>query len=51
MRVTIKDIAKELGLSAAAVSKALNDKEDISPEIKIKVKVHSSLVLYRQFTP
>lgn len=38
MRVTIKDLAKELGISAAAVSKALNDKPDISPEIKEKVK-------------
>lgn len=38
MRVTIKDLAKELGISVAAVSKALNDKPDISSEIKEKVK-------------
>lgn len=48
MRVTIKDIAKELGLSAAAVSKALNDKEDISPEIKIKVKEKAKEMNYQK---
>ncbi len=48
MRVTIKDIAKELGLSAAAVSKALNDKEDISQEIKTKVKEKAKEMNYQK---
>ena len=48
MRVTIKDIAKELGLSAAAVSKALNDKEDISQEIKAKVKEKAKEMNYQK---
>ncbi|BDU51070.1 LacI family DNA-binding transcriptional regulator [Haliovirga abyssi] len=38
MGVTIKDIAIKLNISKAAVSKALNDKEDISIELKDKVK-------------
>ena len=32
MPITIKDIAAELGLSAATVSKALNDYPDVSSE-------------------
>lgn len=35
--VTIKTIAKELGLSVSAVSKALNDYSDINPETKARV--------------
>lgn len=35
---TIKDIAQALGITAAAVSKALNDKPDISPDLKVRVK-------------
>ena len=35
--VTIKDIAKELGISANAVSLALRDRNDISDGMKIKV--------------
>lgn len=35
---TIKDIAQALGITSAAVSKALNDKPDISPELKQRVK-------------
>lgn len=38
MRITIKDIARELNISVAAVSKALNDKPDISDDVKEKVK-------------
>ncbi len=38
MAVTIKDIAKKLDISVTAVSKALNDRKDISKELKIKVR-------------
>ncbi|MCG8515556.1 MAG: LacI family transcriptional regulator [Halanaerobiales bacterium] len=38
MTATIKDIAKRLGISVTAVSKALNDKDDISDQLKIRVK-------------
>lgn len=33
-RVTMKDIAQELGVTVTTVSRALNDKPDISPETK-----------------
>ena len=36
-RVTIRDIAKELGITAMTVSRALNNKPDISPETKQRV--------------
>lgn len=39
MRVTIKDIAKKLGVSTAAVSKALNDVVGISDELRKKIKL------------
>lgn len=35
--VTIKDIAKALGLSPSTVSRALNNYSDISPETRDKV--------------
>lgn len=38
MSTTIKDIANELGISVTAVSKALNDRDDISDELKVKVR-------------
>lgn len=38
MSITIKDIAKKLRITPAAVSRALNDHEDISEELKRKVK-------------
>jgi LacI family transcriptional regulator len=38
MSITIKDIAKKLGITPTAVSKALNDREDISKELKRKVR-------------
>jgi len=38
MGVTIKDIAKRMGISATAVSKALNNRDDVSQELKEKVK-------------
>ncbi len=36
--VTIKDIAKKAGVSVGTVSKALNDKHDVSIELKQKIK-------------
>lgn len=36
-QVTIKDIARELGISASTVSRALKDHPDISPKTKIAV--------------
>ena len=36
-RVTIRDIAQELGITAMTVSRALNNKSDISPETKQRV--------------
>jgi len=38
MRITLKDIAKESGYSINTVSHALNDKADISPETKDKIR-------------
>jgi len=38
MGYTIKDIANKLGISTAAVSKALNGKNDVSMELKERVK-------------
>ena len=36
--VTLKDIGKEVGVSATTVSRALNNKSDISYEVKQKIK-------------
>jgi len=36
--VTIKDIARELGISPSTVSRALKDHPDISPQTKIQVR-------------
>ena len=36
--VSLKDIARECGVSTATVSKALNDQRDIGEETKQKVK-------------
>ena len=38
MAVTVSDVAKRAGVSRAAVSKALNDKPDISQAVKRKIK-------------
>lgn len=46
-RVTIKDIAKELGLSASTVSRALKDHPDISVETKNAVVELSKKLKYK----
>ena len=46
MPVTIKDIAKELGLSVSTVSKALNDYPDIAPETKRRVQELAQILDY-----
>lgn len=38
MKVTVKDIARELGVSVGSVSNALNNKEGISEALKHKIK-------------
>ena len=47
MPVTIKDIAKELGLSVSTVSKALNDYPDVAPETRQLVKEAARRMGYR----
>lgn len=46
MRVTIKDIAKEFGVSTAAVSKALNNNTGISEELREKIKKYATDIGY-----
>lgn len=50
MAVTIKDIAKQAGVSVTAVSKALNDKDDIGQELKDKVRSIANEMGYRKNT-
>ncbi len=45
--VTIKDIAKALGLSTSTVSRALRDSYEISPETKKRVLEYSEKINYR----
>ncbi|WP_183574675.1 LacI family DNA-binding transcriptional regulator [Mucilaginibacter sp. X5P1] len=45
--VKLKDIAKELGLSSSAVSKALNDSYEISEETKKRVNEYAKRINYR----
>lgn len=45
--VTIKDIAKELGLSTSTVSRALRDSYEISPETKKMVLEYAAKINYR----
>src|SRR6478672_7465281 len=44
--VTIKDIAKELGLSTSTVSRALRDSYEISPETKKRVLEYAEKINY-----
>ena len=46
-QVTLKQIAKELGVSIPTVSKALRDSKEISEETKQKVKAFAKLFNYR----
>lgn len=45
--ITIKDIAKTLGLSTSTVSRALRDSYEISPETKLKVLEYAREMNYR----
>lgn len=47
MKVTIKDIAKELGLSVATVSRALNDSFEINAETKYRVQKKAREMKYK----
>ena len=46
-KITLKDIAKELGVSKSTVSRALNDSPEISDEMKEKVKAFAELYHYK----
>ncbi|MFD0991888.1 LacI family DNA-binding transcriptional regulator [Tenacibaculum geojense] len=46
-KITIKIIAKELGVSPSTVSKALRDSHEISQETKDKIKAYAKLYNYR----
>lgn len=50
MRATIKDIAKKAGVSVTAVSKALNDKDDISDALKEKIRAIADEIGYTKNT-
>ncbi|KGA97797.1 transcriptional regulator [Alkalihalobacillus alcalophilus ATCC 27647 = CGMCC 1.3604] len=45
--VTMRDIAVKLGVSSVTVSKALNDKEGVSEELKLKIKDLAEEMGYR----
>lgn len=45
--VTMRDIAEKLGVSSVTVSKALNDKEGVSDELKKKIKSVAEAMGYR----
>lgn len=45
--VTMRDIAEKLGVSSVTISKALNDKEGVSEELKEKIKVVAEEMGYR----
>lgn len=47
-RITIKDIAKELGVTPMTVSRALNNRPDISPEMKARVMATAKRLGYVQ---
>ncbi|MED4971843.1 substrate-binding domain-containing protein [Geobacillus stearothermophilus] len=46
-RVTMRDIARKLGVSSVTVSKALNDKEGVSEELRKKIKETAREMGYR----
>jgi LacI family transcriptional regulator len=45
--LTIKDIARNLGVSVSTVSRALKDHPDISPETKQMIKTYAEQINYR----
>ena len=47
--VRMADIAERLGVSVAAVSKALADKPGISPELRVKVRQTALEILQAHF--
>ncbi len=46
-KITIKDIAKELGVSISTVSKALKDSHEISEETRKKIKAFAAFYHYK----
>jgi DNA-binding LacI/PurR family transcriptional regulator len=50
IRVTLKDIARDLGVSLGTVSLALNDQPGVNEETRQRVKEHARLVHYRPNT-
>lgn len=46
-KITLKNIAKELGVSVSTVSKALNDSHEISNETKEKIQAYATYYNYR----
>ena len=46
-KITIKDIAKELGVSTSTVSKALKDSHEISEETRKKIKAFANFYHYK----
>lgn len=46
-KVTMNDIAKEMGISTVSVSKALSDKEGVSDEVRLRVKQKAEEMGYR----
>ena len=47
-KITIKTIAKELGVSTSTVSKALKDSHEISIETKKKIQAYANLYNYNR---
>jgi LacI family transcriptional regulator len=45
--ITMRDIAEKLGVSSVTVSKALNDKEGVSDELKKRIKQVADEMGYR----
>ncbi|MCY8928809.1 substrate-binding domain-containing protein [Bacillus inaquosorum] len=48
--ITMRDIAEKLGVSSVTVSKALNDKEGVSADLKLKIKQVAAEMGYRYNT-
>lgn len=46
-KITLKDIAKEFGVSTSTVSKALNDSHEISTETKERIKAYAAYYNYK----